>query len=219
MAVGVLWWRWAGRARRDRWPALLASLRASDERSQVDKPSGHPQAPSAGNEDTAEFESFFRAHERAVYACLWRLTGDTQLARDLSQETFLRAWRHFVRVRAYEQPRAWLLRVATNLAFSARRRVHHIPTRSTESMRDDETPAHSDATQALAERDAIERALLALPANQRAALVLREVDGLSCAEIAATLGLSRDAAKMALFRGRESFRRHYLRQEEAEHER
>lgn len=219
MAVGVLWWRWAGRARRDRWPALLASLRASDERSQADKTPDHPHAANARNEGTAEFESFFRTHERAVYACLWRLTGDAQLARDLTQETFLRAWRNFTHVRDYEQPRAWLLRVATNLTFSAHRRARHISTRSTESLREDETPGHSDSAQALAERDAIERALLALPANQRAALVLREVDGLSCADIAETLGLSRDAAKMALFRGRESFRRHYLRQEEAEHER
>ncbi len=52
---------------------------------------GAPPAPVPA----AAFEPFFREHERAVYACLWRLTGDAQAARDLTQETFLRAWRHF----------------------------------------------------------------------------------------------------------------------------
>lgn len=225
MEVGVLWRRRSWRARRDGWPRLLAVLRASDDQGRVDAAldtPAHPRASGAARIEPAgqaEFEAFFRAHERAVYACLWRLTGDAQQARDLTQETFLRAWRHFTRVRDYEQPRAWLLRVATNLAFSARRRDRHIRALSTENMTDAETPARGDTTHAIAERDAVERTLLALPPNQRAALVLREVDGLSCEEIGAALGLSRDAAKMALYRGREGFRRHYLRQEEADHER
>lgn len=219
MAIGVLWRRWGEGAHRSGWLTLLAVLRASDEQGQADETPdtpGHSRMSSAITEDPAEFEGFFRAHERTVYACLWRLTGDAQLARDLTQETFLRAWRHFARVRDYEQPRAWLLRVATNLAFSAHRRDRHNHMLSTESLTDAETPTRGDTTHALAERDAVERALLALPPNQRAALTLREVYGLSCEEIGAALGLSRDAVKMALYRGREGFRRHYLRQEEAD---
>jgi RNA polymerase sigma-70 factor (ECF subfamily) len=161
----------------------------------------------------ADFEAFFREHERAVYACLWRLTGDPQAARDLTQETFVRAWRHFEQIRGYEQPRAWLLRVATNLARTAHRANQRFL--STDALTDAETPARSDPTQRLAERDLVQRTLLELPLSQRTALTLREVYGLSCAEIGEALGISRDAVKMALFRGRESFRRRYLGEEGA----
>lgn len=182
---------------------------------------GYPQEAHAGIARTrslatgapnADFEAFFREHERAIYACLWRLTGDAQAARDLTQETFVRAWRHFEQIRGYEQPRAWLVKVATNLARSSHRRAHLRPI-STDTLPDAEAPTRSDPTQRLAERDLIQRTLLELPTTQRAALTLREVYGFSCAEIAETLGISRDAAKMALFRGRESFRRRYLGKE------
>lgn len=212
-------WRWrrAWDAWRDVWPALLAT-RAHDPAGGRPSQPGAPAdgramaSGSASGEPTAAFEAFFRAHERAVYALLWRLCGDPQTARDLTQETFLRAWRHFEQVRGYEQPQAWLLRVATNLARTSHRREPR-PALSADALTEAQSPAHSDPTQRLAERDLVERVLLELPINQRAALTLREVYGLSCAEIGETLGISREAVKMALFRGRESFRRHYLRKE------
>ena len=166
----------------------------------------------AGDEPIAAFEAFFRGHERAVYALLWRLSGDPQAARDLTQETFLRAWRHFEQVRGYDNPRAWLLRVATNLARTSHRREQG-GALSADALTEAQSPAHSDPTHRLAERDLVQRTLLELPPNQRAALTLREVYGFSCEEIGETLGISRDAVKMALFRGRESFRRRYLRRE------
>ena len=197
------------------WPALLATRaheQASQSHRQEGANTGTGAADSASSEPPAQFEAFYHEHERAIYACLWRLTGDAQTARDLTQETFLRAWRSFERVRDYEQPRAWLLRVATNLARSAHRRAPERP-RSTSTLAEAEEPARSDPTQRLAERDLVQRTLLALPPNQRAALTLREVYGLSCEEIGAALGISRDAVKMALFRGREGFRRRYLGKE------
>lgn len=167
-----------------------------------------PLAPSA-------FEPFFREHERAVYACLWRLTGDAQAARDLTQETFLRAWRHFEQARTYERPLAWLLRIATNLAFSQYQRESSRRAVSTDRLTDADAPSRSDPMRGLAERDLVQRTLLELPPNQRAALVLREVYGFTCEEIGSMLGVSRDAVKMALFRGREGFRRRYLGKEDA----
>lgn len=200
------------------WPALLAARArepAEQGRQQAGADAGADSAGDSPPEPPEQFEAFFREHERAVYACLWRLTGDAQSARDLTQETFLRAWRSFERVRAYEQPRAWLLRVATNLARSAHRRAPERP-RSTDTLTEADEPARSDPTQRLAERDLVQRTLLALPPNQRAALTLREVYGLSCEEIGSALGISRDAVKMALFRGRESFRKRYLGKESSD---
>ena len=210
MAISGAWRRWGWTARpfavgRAQPLAAQVNARTDDGHSGAGFPAAAPD----------EFEAFFRQHERAVYTCLWRLTGEPQLARDLTQETFVRAWRHFERVRGYEQPLTWLLRVATNLARTSHRRHSDRPL-STETLTDADEPARSDPAQRLAERDAVERTLLALTPNQRAALTLREVYGFSCAEIGAMLGLSRDAVKMALLRGREGFRRHYLGREAAD---
>jgi RNA polymerase sigma-70 factor (ECF subfamily) len=157
------------------------------------------------------FEAFFRRHEREVFGYLWRLTGDEQAAYDLCQETFLRAWQRFATISAYEQPGAWLFRVATNLAINDRR-ARNRSARATSRL-DDTLTGETDPAQRLGMRDAVRRALLAVAPRQRAALVLREVYGLSCEEVAETLGTSAGAAKAILWRGREAFREHYLREE------
>ena len=158
------------------------------------------------------FDALFERWERDVFGYLWRITGDRQLASDLCQETFLRAWQHFDTLRAYEQPRGWLLRVATNLALNQRRRVRTrvgvpIP------FNDENVPARSDPAWRIADHDTVHQALLALPPRMRAALVLREIHGLSCQEVAQTLSLSLAAAKMTLTRAREQFRQQYRREE------
>ena len=200
---GVGDWLDAGMRRGRPWRLMLgmtrleAQMRASSER--------------VGGEDAAQrdgFEVFFVRHQQAVYGYLLRMTADEQAARDLSQETFLRAWQRFERIRAYEAPLAWLLRVATNLALTHLRR-RALPVGSPRLLGDDDDVAHSDPTLRVVELDAVEQALLALTPKQRAALVLREVYGLSCDEVGQTLRVSRDAAKMLLLRGRERFRARY----------
>ncbi len=168
-------------------------------------------APTPG--DLPGFEAFFREHERAIFSYLYRMTGDEQAAYDLSQETFVRAWQRYERIRGYEQPVAWLFRVATNLALN-HRRGRASPVRATLSLDAEMDPAGSDPSWRFAERDAIREALLAMPPRQRAALVLREVYGLSGEDVAAALGISHGAAKMLLSRAREQFRRHYSAKEE-----
>jgi RNA polymerase sigma factor (sigma-70 family) len=169
-----------------------------------------------GRDDVAgglpRFESFFRAYEGRVFGYLLRMTGDEQAAHDLSQETFLRAWRHFARISTYETPAGWLFRVATNLALSARRR-RRLPAGAPVPLPfGDDAPAQSDPALRIVEADAVQRTLLALAPKQSAALVLREVYGLSCEEVGAALGVSRDAAKMLLLRGRDEFRLRYERE-------
>ena len=159
-----------------------------------------------------EFDTFFAQCERQVYSYLWRITGDQQRASDLCQETFLRAWQHFDQIRSYESPVGWLLRVATNLALNSRRRRDTragIPMRLNEDL----SPAASDPALRIVERDAVHQTLLALPPNMRAALVLREVYGLSFEEVARTLGITHAAAKMTLSRARERFRQQYRHEE------
>ena len=170
-----------------------------------------PASASAYN--LPSFEAFFRQHERDIFGYLWRITGDEQAAYDLSQETFVRAWQHFDRIASYERPGGWLFRVATNLALTHQKRAA-APVGAAQpfSMADD--PSVSDPAWRLAESEAIRATLLALPPQQRAALVLREVCGFSCAEVAEMLGVTLAAAKMTLSRGRDAFRARYTREEQ-----
>lgn len=157
----------------------------------------------------ATFEAFFRQYEATVFGYLFRMTGNEAASYDLSQETFLRAWQHFDAIQRYDQPRAWLLRVATNLALNHVQR-QKTAERATVVLDDDHQPASSDPTVRLAERDLVRQVLLRLLPRQRAALVLREVYGLPFEDVGHMLGISAGATRMLLWRAREQFRAHYL---------
>ena len=162
------------------------------------------------------FEAFFWRHERDILGYLWRLTGDEQAAHDLSQETFVRAWQHFDKLQHYDQPRAWLFRVASNLGINHLRGRARRPVASASAALELVETASGDPAHRLAEHDAIRQTLRDLPPRQRAAVVLCDVYGLSSAEAAAALGLSHGSLKMALWRGRERFRQDYQRKGGAE---
>lgn len=176
--------------------------------------SANPQG-SAAREEIGAFEPFFRAHQRDIFTYLWRMTGDEQAAYDLTQETFLRAWRQFAKIREYERPGGWLFRVATHLA------LNHLRGRSTSLCKaiSLDTPISADTLPAFAAipdhagsvvaADAVRRTLRGIAPRHRAALVLREVYGLSCEEVAVALGVSVGAAKTLLWRARDEFRSRY----------
>ena len=177
-----------------------------------DNSSASHEARPLAQADADAFEAFFWRHERDILGYLWRLTGDEQMAHDLSQETFLRAWQHFGALQRYDQPRAWLFRVASNLG------INHLRGRSRSGWlapitEDTQTLAMhgGDLVSRLAERDTIRLALLGLPPRQRAAVTLCDVYGFTSAEAAAALGLSHGSLKMSLWRGRERFRQEYQR--------
>jgi RNA polymerase sigma-70 factor (ECF subfamily) len=184
-------------------------------RSESEKASTWQRSSVQSSQDTDEqpFKDFFMRYRPDIYGYLWRIIGEEQAAQDLCQETFLRAWQHFDKVSGYERPVAWLFRVATNLAINYQRY------RSTSSDRllklEEPEGSGVDPALGIVERDAVATVLQALPARQRMALVLRVVYGMPFQEIAATLGVSQANARMALSRGRQQFRRHYL---EASHD-
>ncbi|HST90465.1 MAG TPA: sigma-70 family RNA polymerase sigma factor [Ktedonobacterales bacterium] len=213
--IGVTVARAAARPRimPDAWAGRLVAMvihRAHDH----DTTAGAAVAGAALERD---FDALFARCEARIFGYLWRVTGDRHVASDLCQETFLRAWQHFAKVSGYEQPEAWLWRVATNLALNHRRAraIHAADVALLDADRDPAASA-SDPAWRVAVRASVHATLLALPPKPRAALVLREVYGLSFAEVAAALACTPAAAKMTLSRARERFRRLYTAEHSAE---
>ncbi len=186
------------------WRHLLAQIGNMASQGQ-----GQPRSQSG---EAAAFEEFVHRYERLILNYLWRMTGEEQSARDLTQETFLRAWQHFSKITNYDNPRAWLLRVATNLALTLRTR-RHAPVGGAILLDDTNAPSASDPARRVVESEMVRLALQALSPRARALLVLRELYGQTIDDIAGILGMSRDAVKTALCRAREQFRMIYEREE------
>jgi RNA polymerase sigma-70 factor (ECF subfamily) len=170
------------------------------------------EQPNSRAGDGAVFEEFVDRNQRVILNYLWRMTGEEQSAHDLTQETFLRAWRNFGKIAHYDNPRAWLLRVATNLALTLRTRSH-APVGAAILLDDTNSPAMSDPARRVIEGEMVRLALQAISPRARALLVLRELYGLDLTDIAGILGMSHDAVKTALCRAREQFRAVYEREE------
>ena len=145
-------------------------------------------------------------YQQPVGGYLWRLTGDRELAQDLTQETFLRAYRAIRATRPGLLLRNWLYRIATNLAydhFRRQRRLAWVPLRQAEGqVRWDEPPD-------LEEADAVWRALARLRPGDRAALLLCALEGYTYREAAEILGCSPEAVRKQFGRAKERFRQAY----------
>lgn len=154
-----------------------------------------------------EFEALFNTYQPAITAYLCHLVGDTERGQELAQETFMRAYRALARGTRVEHPRPWLYRIATNMARDHFRRTRLIRWLPLWDADRDPALRLSDPSDAAAERLAVQAALARLAPDYRIPLLLHLAEGLSTAEIAGVLGISRDAVKMRLCRAREQFRR------------
>lgn len=127
------------------------------------------------------------------------MTGDPELARDLTQETFLRAQGAAGRGTG-ERPLPWLLRVARNLWIDHLRRLGHRPLEAFDDR--GELGAHDPAMRRLDEDTGIEAQLRQLPANWQQALILRHMHDLTVEDVARVMGVPEGTVKTWLHRGR-----------------
>jgi RNA polymerase sigma-70 factor, ECF subfamily len=147
------------------------------------------------------FDELVERHSAEIFAYVWRLLREARDAEDCLQETFLRAFRSYERVRAGTNYRAWLYKIATNAARSQWKRRARSDARTTELDPDrqaDEMPV-ADRVERQALLAAVARAVEALPDQQRAALIMRKYQELSYAEIAAALECSEAAARANVY--------------------
>jgi RNA polymerase sigma-70 factor, ECF subfamily len=140
------------------------------------------------------FDGLVRDHQPSVYRFLYRLCcGHRQDAEDLCQETFLRAYRAFGRLEGEANHRAWLCRIAYNAFLNTRRRAR--PTELPEDL----PAAPDDGADRRELVGAIATFVRTLPPKQRAALILRHVEGRDYGEVAGVLGCSEDSARANVF--------------------
>jgi RNA polymerase sigma-70 factor, ECF subfamily len=146
------------------------------------------------------------------YAC--RLTGDSTEAQDLTQETFLRAFRSFDTFQPGSNCRAWLFRIAYNLACNDHRRRRRMPRVEQVGKDSDllaelasDAPGPEEQVLRLLDGEALHRALAELPDRFRDAVILVEIHGLSCAEAGEVMGTPRGTVLSRLHRARGRLRR------------
>jgi RNA polymerase sigma-70 factor (ECF subfamily) len=157
--------------------------------------------------DRAAFAALIERYQQPLGSYLWRLTRDRELTLDLTQETFLRAYRSMRASPRRLQIRPWLYRIATNLAcdYFRRRRRFGVALLS-RAMHE---RAASDEGTAIEERELVQLALNRLRSRDQAVLLLCAVEQLSYAEVAVILGGSREAVRKQFARAKQRFRLAY----------
>ena len=157
--------------------------------------------PLAPESDPPPFAEVVRDHWVVVFRLLRHLAGDDHDAEELTQETFLRAWQGWAKVRPDTRPRAWLLKIARNAYLDLYRRRQTVRFQGLpREWQVDGDPTHGPEVtdQAAAAR----AALRDLPETARLVFLLRVEGELSFAEIAAELGTSEEAARWHMHQAR-----------------
>ena len=169
--------------------------------------------------DADSFNELIRRWERPIYALAYRVIGREEDARDVCQETFLRAFRALKGFRGQAKFSSWLYRIALNLCRDWVRRERRTPVvqapegidlmdlaavgAPTESIED--LVARKDLTRT------VERAMALLPEEQRTAIILKEYHGLTFQEIAELIGCPLSTVKTRLYQGLTVLRRELAR--------
>jgi len=172
--------------------------------------------------EAAAFEQLVAERSSDVYALLYRLTTDAEEARDLTQETFLRAYQSIDRFRGEADLKTWIYRIAVNQArnrwrwWRRRRRDATVSLDANgergeqplaASLRNEDAANPEEETLAHERENRLREALLTLRRAYREAVILRDVEGLSYEEVAATLQINIGTVKSRIARGRLELRR------------
>ena len=152
-----------------------------------------------------EFEELVDLHSVELYAYLWRMLGDEHDAEDCLQEVFMRAFRAYENLPSGGNYRAWMYKIATNSANTARKK------RARDEILVD---LEKIGAPVIVEREVEMRETLALvaaqvnalPRRQKAAIILRKYQELTYAEIATALACSQEAARANVYQGLRTLR-------------
>ncbi|NLM61246.1 MAG: sigma-70 family RNA polymerase sigma factor [Clostridiales bacterium] len=169
----------------------------------------------AAKGDDRAFEKLVALYEKRVYTTALRMTGNQDDAYDISQETFIRVYRSLKGFKGDAKFSTWIYRIVTNLCIDYNRkakRIKQIPLENNDeeepfiiTISDDRFDPERNLERSEIVR-AINRALDTLSEEHREIFILRELDGLSYAEIAEIKMIEEGTVKSRLFRAREKLR-------------
>jgi RNA polymerase sigma-70 factor (ECF subfamily) len=152
--------------------------------------------------DASEFDAFYTGAARRVFGQLYAMTGNRAEAEDAVAEAFARAWQRWGQVRECDSPEAWVRRVASRIAVSGwRKAVNRMRAHHRDAVEQEVAGLSPDHV-------ALVHALRQIPADQRRAIVLHHLVGLSVAEISAEVGAPTGTVKARLARGRAAMAHH-----------
>ncbi len=172
--------------------------------------------------DVDAFNHLVLHYQQTVYAVAFRLLGNADTAADITQDAFIAAFRNIPTFRVGSSFRAWLLRIVSNMACDHWRRIQRHPSESLDILTDEEEPYAANIQSALVAtqqdenpeayilsqevQEMIAQCLQELPLEQRVAVVLCDIEGLSYEEIATTTQTSLGTVRSRIARGRARLR-------------
>ncbi|MDE0107310.1 MAG: sigma-70 family RNA polymerase sigma factor [Bryobacterales bacterium] len=173
--------------------------------------SAHHLIAAAQSGDTAAFGRLVELHQQRVFRTARAILGNDADAQDAAQEAFLRAYRHFASFDPKRDLAAWLYKLTVNVCRDMVRRRPGTRTCQTETealATGDPGPFEAAALQE--QRDLTRRAIARLPYKERVAITLRDLEGLSTAEVAAALGTTQATVRSQVSAARAKLRRYIL---------
>ncbi len=172
--------------------------------------------------DVHAFNELILQYQAAAYGVVFRMVGDADNAADITQDVFIAAFRHIHSFRPGSSFRAWLLRIASNMSCDYWRRVQRHPLESLDQLSDEEEIHSAGDLSALVETDQednpeafvlrqelqalIQYGLETLPLDQRVAVILCDIEGMSYEEVAASTQTSLGTVRSRIARGRKRLR-------------
>jgi len=172
--------------------------------------------------DVQAFNQLVLRYQPILFGAVFRLLGDYDTAADVTQDAFLAAYRGIATYRGGSSFRAWLLRIGSNMACDYWRRVQRHPSDSLDALTDVDEPQSAEVLNALATnntednpeerllsqelQELIQRGIQRLPLDQRVAIVLCDIEGLSYEEVAAATQTTLGTVRSRIARGREKLR-------------
>ena len=162
-------------------------------------------------EREAEFAALFEEFNAPIYNYVLRMVADHDRAADITQDTFIKAYRKLDTLTEATSTRSWLYRIATNTAIDDMRRRRNVTTMSddqpTFANRADQRPGPEAQVMAATLDERVQRALMTLRPNHRQCLLLSDLEDMSAQQIGEVMNLSYGAVRTLLCRARGEMRR------------
>jgi len=169
--------------------------------------------------DAAAFEFLYQLHVRRVYALCLRMVNNPADAEDLTQEVMLNAYRAIHQFRGMSSFRTWLARIMVNSFLNQKRKTDPLTSPQRQDATEDafESAVYSPKTHHNSERGVHNRLIMrqvldllrSVPERQRLMFLMKHQEGMTCEEIAHTMGTSVGTVKKTLFRVVDRLRQHF----------